>query len=178
MGSVGKADPNEAVYDADGNVSSVIAPTSSPRPRPSPTPAHSTTRSRAPYRPTDRSGDTIWTENFSKDWFNAFMFGNGVKFDYTRQDGSAVNEDFTGKSVKKYYRDMSGGKYEIDRRCDRLGAGAALHLVVRRRPVPRRPLAMASGAARRRHPRRRHRPHAGQGRAGRGQCDQQHDPRL
>ena len=43
-----------------------------------------------------------------------------------------VNEDFTGKSVKQYFEDMSGGQYDIDRRRDRLAAGAALHLVVRR----------------------------------------------
>ena len=32
----------------------------------------------------DRSGGTIWTEDFSHDWFNGFMFGNGVKFHYSR----------------------------------------------------------------------------------------------
>ena len=41
------------------------------------------------------------------------MWGNGVKFNYTRADGSVVNEDFTGQSVKDYYLDMSGGEYEI-----------------------------------------------------------------
>ena len=42
------------------------------------------------------------------------MFGNGVKFDYTRVDGSKVNEDFTGKSVTQYYEDMSAGQYKIN----------------------------------------------------------------
>ena len=87
----GKADPNEAVYDADDNVvvgdcSNIITekktftytgPLHNQIPR--------------PVSATDRSGDTIWTENFSKDWFNSFMFGNGVKFQYTGQDGSVVN---------------------------------------------------------------------------------------
>ena len=107
----GKADPNEAVYDADGNVvvgdcSNIITeektftysgPLHNQIPR--------------PLSQADRSGDTIWTENFSKDWFNSFMFGNGVKFQYTRQDGSVVNEDFTGKSVKSYFEDLSAGQY-------------------------------------------------------------------
>ena len=107
----GKADPNEAVVDADGNVvvgdcSNIITeqktftysgPLHNQIPR--------------PLSQADRSGDTIWTENFSKDWFNSFMFGNGVKFQYTRQDGSVVNEDFTGKSVKSYFEDLSAGQY-------------------------------------------------------------------
>ncbi len=61
----------------------------------------------------DRSSDTIWTEDFNPGWFNAFMFGEGVSFDYTRDDGSVVHEDFTGDSVKNYFLDMSGGAYEI-----------------------------------------------------------------
>jgi immune inhibitor A len=107
----GKADPNEAVYDADGNVvvgdcSNIITeqktftytgPLHNQIPR--------------PLSAADRSGDTIWTENFSKDWFNSFMFGNGVKFQYARQDGSVVNEDFTGKSVQKYFEDLSANQY-------------------------------------------------------------------
>ncbi len=67
-----------------------------------------------PLSEADRSGQSIWTEDFSNGWFNSFMFGDGVKFQYTRQDGSVVDEDFTGKSVKNYYMDMSGGKYDIE----------------------------------------------------------------
>lgn len=67
-----------------------------------------------PLSAADRSGDTIWTPDFAKKWFEDFMFGNGVVFDYTRQDGSRVYEDFTGKSVKKYYEDLSGGKYTFN----------------------------------------------------------------
>jgi len=66
-----------------------------------------------PVSPDDRSADSIWTEDFSPEWFNDFMFGEGVVFDYTMQDGTPVFEDFTGKSVKDYYLDMSGGTYEI-----------------------------------------------------------------
>jgi immune inhibitor A len=109
----GIADPNEAVVDDDGNVvvgdcSNIITaektftysgPLHNLLPR--------------PLSADDRSGDSIWTEDFTPTWFNAFMFGDGVKFQYTRQDGSVVNEDFTGESVKNYFLDMSGGEYEI-----------------------------------------------------------------
>jgi immune inhibitor A len=67
-----------------------------------------------PVSEVDASGDTIWTPDFSPQWFYNFMFGNGITFNYTRTDGSQVNEDFTGKSVKQYYQDMSGGKYNIN----------------------------------------------------------------
>ena len=67
----------------------------------------------APISATDRSGESIWTPDFSKDWFNSFMFGNGVIMDYTRQDGTAYYKDFTGQSVRDYYLDMSGSTYDI-----------------------------------------------------------------
>jgi immune inhibitor A len=61
----------------------------------------------------DRSGDSIWTEDFSSEWFEGFMFGEGVVFSYTMQDGTPVHEDFTGKSVTDYYTDLSTGVYTI-----------------------------------------------------------------
>lgn len=66
-----------------------------------------------PLSPSDRSGDSIWTEDFSPDWFDDFMFGNGVVISYTMVDGTPVFEDFTGESVKNYYSDMSGGVYTV-----------------------------------------------------------------
>lgn len=66
-----------------------------------------------PLSEDDASGDTIWTEDFSHEWFESFMFGNGVVISYTREDGSAVHEDFTGYSVRDFYNDMSGGVYTI-----------------------------------------------------------------
>ena len=67
-----------------------------------------------PLSAEDRSGDTIWTEDFSPDWFSAFMFGNGVDIEYTRVDGSEVSESFIGQSVNNYYKDLSDGTYEIE----------------------------------------------------------------
>jgi immune inhibitor A len=66
-----------------------------------------------PLSAADRSGQSIWTEDFSPTWFKGFMFGDGVVFDYYRQDLSHVEADFTGESVKNYFLDMSGGQYEI-----------------------------------------------------------------
>lgn len=110
---LGKADAGEAVYDADGNVvvgdcSNIITQTTTFTYG---GPAHNEIP--RPISESDRSGNTIWTEDFSKGWFEAFMWGDGVTINYTRQDGSVVNEDFTGKSVKDFYQDMSGGAYEI-----------------------------------------------------------------
>lgn len=110
---LGRVDPNEAVYNLDGEVavgdcSNIITETrtftyTGPRHNAIPRP-----RSAA-----DRSGDTIWTEDFSKGWYESLLFGDGVKFDYARQDGSRVSEDFTGESVADYFRDMSGGQHTI-----------------------------------------------------------------
>jgi len=109
----GRADPDEAVYDEDDNLiigdcSNIInetttftytGPLHNELPR--------------PVSADDRSGDSIWTEDFSPGWFEAFLWGDGVVFDYVREDGSVVHEDFTGQSVKDYFLDMSGGAYEL-----------------------------------------------------------------
>ncbi|HOW98744.1 MAG TPA: immune inhibitor A [Kiritimatiellia bacterium] len=61
----------------------------------------------------DESGEGIWTEDFSPAFFSNIIFGAGWNFSYLRDDGSPVNADFTGKSVRDYYLDFSGGAYEI-----------------------------------------------------------------
>jgi immune inhibitor A len=61
----------------------------------------------------DRSGDTIWTEDFNPTWFTNFMFGNGVVISYTMQDSTPIYESFIGQSVRDYYQDLSGGAYNI-----------------------------------------------------------------
>ena len=111
---LGRADPNEAVFDAGGNVvvgdcSNIITQTKTFTYT---GPVHN--QIPRPLSAADRSGQSIWTENFSSDWFKSFMFGNGIKFDYARVDGSKVNEDFTGKSVQEYFQDLSGGQYNIN----------------------------------------------------------------
>jgi len=110
---LGIADTNEAVTDDSGNVvvgdcSNIITQTKTFTYT---GPLHN--QIERPRSAADRSGDSIWTPDFTKDWFNSFMFGSGVTFNYTRTDGSLVNEDFTGKSVAKFYSDLSSNTYTI-----------------------------------------------------------------
>jgi immune inhibitor A len=66
-----------------------------------------------PRSAADRSGSSIWTPDFSPAFFNDLILGDGVVFDYTRQDGSAMYRSFLGRSVRDYYEDMSGGRYTL-----------------------------------------------------------------
>jgi immune inhibitor A len=66
-----------------------------------------------PRSAADRSGESIWTPDFNKQWFTDFMFGNGVNISYTRQDSSNVFESFMGQSVKDYFSDLSSGTYTV-----------------------------------------------------------------
>ncbi len=59
------------------------------------------------------SATSVWVPDFSPTHFSNLIFGAGVVFDFTRQDGSVVHEDFTGMSVRDYYEDLSGGTYTI-----------------------------------------------------------------
>ncbi len=109
----GRADPDEAVYDDDGNLvygdcSNIITQTAvftytgplhNDIPR--------------PVSLEDRSADSIWTEDFSPEWFDGFLFGDGVVFDYDMEDGTPVYEDFSGQSVADYFDDLSDGRYTI-----------------------------------------------------------------
>ena len=110
---LGKADTAEAVYDSSGNLkvgdcSKIITST---RTFNYSGPLHN--RIPRPLSASDRSGDTIWTPDFSAAYYDGIAFGNGWVFDYTRQDGSKVHEDFTGKSVSRYFQDLSGGAYQL-----------------------------------------------------------------
>ena len=66
-----------------------------------------------PISTTDRSGDSIWTDDFDPQWFEDFMFGNGVVISYTMQSGEVIHESFIGQSVADYYNDLSSGTYTI-----------------------------------------------------------------
>jgi len=61
----------------------------------------------------DPSGTMIWQPDFAPSYYSNIIFGTGVVFDYTRQDGSVVHEVCTGRSVRDYYEDLSGGAYTI-----------------------------------------------------------------
>jgi immune inhibitor A len=66
-----------------------------------------------PRSASDTSGTTFWTKDRSPSFVHDMLFGNGVRLQYTRQDGSAVDQDLTGFSVRDYFLDMSGGTYAI-----------------------------------------------------------------
>lgn len=66
-----------------------------------------------PLSAADRSGDTIWSPDFNKQWFTDFMFGNGVVISYTRQDASSVYESFMDQSVNQYFGDLSNHTYTV-----------------------------------------------------------------
>jgi immune inhibitor A len=67
-----------------------------------------------PRSATDTSGASIWTQDFNPAYYESIILGNGYAFNYTRQDGSVVNESFIGKSVNNYYNDLSGNLYFIN----------------------------------------------------------------
>lgn len=109
----GRTDTNEAVKDSNGNVvvgdcSRIITAT---RTFTYSGPLHN--QIARPLSASDRSGDMIWTPDFSRQFYEDIISGNGIRFSYQRQDGSAVDEDFRGLSVNDYYRDHSGGRYTI-----------------------------------------------------------------
>ena len=64
-----------------------------------------------PLGTNDPSETMVWTPDFSPSYYSNIIFGNGFVFDFTRQDGSVVHEDYTGMSVRDYYQDLSGGAY-------------------------------------------------------------------
>jgi immune inhibitor A len=66
-----------------------------------------------PLGTNDPSEAMVWMPDFQPSYYSNIIFGNGIVFDYARQDGSVVHEDFTGKSVRDYYEDLSGGQYSI-----------------------------------------------------------------
>lgn len=110
---LGKIDANEVVKDASGNVivgdcSKIITAT---RTFTYSGPLHN--RIERPHSAADRSGDMIWVPDFSKTYYEDIIFGDGITFSYTRQDGSVVNENFTGRSVNDFYLDHSAGRYRI-----------------------------------------------------------------
>jgi len=66
-----------------------------------------------PLSTTDRSGTSIWSTDFSPEWFEGFMFGNGVEISFTYQSGESMYASFAGQSVADYYSDISSGIYTI-----------------------------------------------------------------
>lgn len=61
----------------------------------------------------DPAETMVWVPDFGPAYYSNIIFGNGLVFDYARQDGSVVHEDHTGKSVRDYYEDLSAGAYTL-----------------------------------------------------------------
>ncbi|GEM_PF-1291594 len=64
-----------------------------------------------PWSAEDASGSMIWTPDFTTAYYSNIVSGNGVAFSFTRTNGSAVYSDYTGKSVRGYFDDMSAGRH-------------------------------------------------------------------
>jgi immune inhibitor A len=62
----------------------------------------------------DSSGNMMWAEDFTAAHYNRMIFGDGLNYSFKRQDGSDVNVDMTGKSVRSFYADMSSNLYKIE----------------------------------------------------------------
>ncbi len=105
---LGKANPNEDA-GIDGDCSNIIATTQTFTYT---GPLHNAIP--RPLSPSDPSGDSVWTSDFNSQWFENFMFGNGVEINYTAQDGTPIYKSFLGKSVRDYFHDFSANQYDID----------------------------------------------------------------
>ncbi|MCX7004857.1 MAG: immune inhibitor A [bacterium] len=66
-----------------------------------------------PWSAEDASGSMIWTPDFNTAYYANIVSGDGVVFSFTRTNGSAVYSDYTGKSVRGYFDDMSAGRHLV-----------------------------------------------------------------
>lgn len=66
-----------------------------------------------PLNTSDPSTTMVWVPDFAPSYYSNIIFGDGIVFDFARQDGSRVHEDFTGMSVRDYFEDLSDGAYTI-----------------------------------------------------------------
>jgi immune inhibitor A len=64
--------------------------------------------------PAHRQWNSIWYPDFSTSYYEQIAFGNGVVFDFNREDGSHYYADHTGVSVSNYYSQMSSGAFALD----------------------------------------------------------------
>ncbi len=67
-----------------------------------------------PVSAADRSGDSIWREDFQPAHYQQMLFGDGGQWKFRRTDGSEVAIDLAGKSLNGYYKDMSGGLFQVE----------------------------------------------------------------
>ncbi|HNT05201.1 MAG TPA: immune inhibitor A, partial [Anaerolineae bacterium] len=63
---------------------------------------------------THRAYNSIWTEDFSTEYYHDLLFGDGVYVQYTTVDGTPVTIDLRGYSLREYYEEQSRGMYTVD----------------------------------------------------------------
>jgi len=63
---------------------------------------------------THRAYNSIWTEDFSTEYYYDLLFGDGVYVQYTTVDGTPVTIDLRGYSLREYYEEQSRGMYTVD----------------------------------------------------------------
>ncbi|MBX7234974.1 MAG: immune inhibitor A [Caldilineales bacterium] len=61
----------------------------------------------------DGDNNTIWTDNFSIDWYQKLMFGDGVGVIRTDLNNGA-GVDLSGTSARNWYLQQSEGQYTVD----------------------------------------------------------------
>ena len=67
-----------------------------------------------PPSTTHRAYYSVWTEDFSQEYFWDLIFGDGVFSEYTTVDGTPVTIDLRGYSVRQYFEEQSKGMYTIE----------------------------------------------------------------
>lgn len=103
------ADPDPVDFEAYGDCSGIITETqtftySGPLHNELPKP-----RSRD-----DRAYDAMWTSDFNGDYYWNLLFGEGVRSQYTLDDGTPVDIDLRGYSMRKYFEEQSRGLYTVE----------------------------------------------------------------
>jgi immune inhibitor A len=56
---------------------------------------------------------TMWAPNFSPEYYDDMVFGDGVSYSYNAGNGDPVNID-VGPSMRQYYENLSGDTYTVD----------------------------------------------------------------
>jgi len=62
----------------------------------------------------DRAYDAMWTADFGQQYYQDLLFGNGAQSQYTLDDGTPVNIDLRGYSMRQYFEEQSRGLYTVE----------------------------------------------------------------
>jgi len=62
----------------------------------------------------DRAYDAMWTADFNHEYYWNLLFGTGVQSHYTLDDGTPVDIDLRGYSMRQYFEEQSRGLYTVE----------------------------------------------------------------